>query len=70
MKTYLFKYRYENDEYVLEMTADSLAEAEARIHAAAMHRTYLGIREMKIPAGFGGGWLVKAWCVARNFFAS
>lgn len=65
MKTYLIEYEHDGKEWIVEVKADSLDDAQAR--KLAMYRgVVIGELMMTIPA-CGTGWLVRAVCAARNW---
>lgn len=70
MEKYLFEYVYGDAKYIIDIVADSEAEAKGRLRAAGRDGKYLGISGGTIPAGIpGAGLLVRAICAVRNFFA-
>lgn len=57
MPKYLFDYRYNGDEYGVDIEADTLSEAKARLSAMSFARYAGEIKAtIKVP---GGGWLWK-----------
>ncbi len=66
MKTYLFSYRYEGNQYSLEIPAENLREAKERLKVIPL-ATYDGILIAKVPA-VSGGWLPSMICRISNWF--
>ena len=65
MKTYLFSYRFDGDEYGFDIVADSRDEAMARLAMIKAWAKYDGELIAAVPASLG--WLAKAIVFGRNF---
>jgi hypothetical protein len=64
MKTYLFEYYFEAAWWMIEIKADSAAEAQDRMNVLSHRAKYVGELQMKLPAGLG--WFAKLWCWAAG----
>lgn len=65
-KTYLFQYHHNGCNWMLEIQAPSMDDAQARVMKLP-HAKPLGELAMKIPAAGGvGGFLARAICWLKN----
>lgn len=60
MQTHLFRYRYDNAEWVLEIPASSAQEAKERL-ARIPYATYDGVLIAKLPATLGPLGMLAVW---------
>ncbi len=63
--THLFEYNYEDATWVMEVTASSPEDAQARLTRCANWGTYLGGNAIKVP-GWVPSWLLTLWCWLTN----
>lgn len=65
-KTYLFEYFHEGSWWMVEISATSLDDAQARIRKLPLAKP-VGELVAKIPAGLG--WIARAMCWLRSMAA-
>lgn len=66
---HMFHYHYEGRTYLIEIPADSQAEAEGRMAVLSGRAKYDGVIAMSIPADIpGAGLFVRAYVAFRNFW--
>lgn len=66
-KTYTCRYYHDGKWWALDLMAQSVEDAEARVRKLG-NLQLLGEVKMRIPAGGGAGLLVRAITSLRNFF--
>jgi hypothetical protein len=68
MKTYLFTYRMDGAEYVLELPGDSIQDAHRRLDHIKFWSRYDGELVAKVPAVPGVGPVLSIVAWIRNMF--